>query len=223
MNRRRKPSRYSRYISNANKTLQTAHKALQVANQVKQLVNVEFKSYGAALSAATGYDTPFISNMSTIAQGDGPNDRDGNSVKLQSLDIRGWLTYYGGQSPCRIMVVQSTDGTNLSDITTLLDADLSNVYSLAFRDLNNTQNFKVLYDRVFDMDNIQMFDKSFNIHIDFKKTRPGVKKHITWTQADTAGTSFTGGQLYIVAISNITDAANACGFSYQSRIRYTDN
>lgn len=208
------------------KKMSDGQKALKLVKKISVELKPEVKYFETSDSAQCGYDSPQINLISQIVRGDDYDDRTGIVVRPQKLNVRYIISSQDGSNSyaVRVMVVQSLAGANLTAMNTLLDPILSNRWDLAFRDKNNTDQFRMLYDKVFvsgvnnSLDNEYIFR---TINLDFSKLR-GAKKTIKWQEGDTTGGSFVHGQLYLVFITNQTDAAGAPVCSYQTRLTYTD-
>lgn len=128
-----------------------AKKALVIARGVKRLLNVEIKNHDIARQTSIALSqTPVISQLTNIAQGDTTNTRDGSQCKMVGFNINYFLQTSATvpRTIVRIMFVLDkqtnqaiyTAGDLLNDVTVV-----DNIVTP--RNLNNKHRFVVLYDR----------------------------------------------------------------------------
>lgn len=188
-----------------------AYKALRLARKVANAVNIEYK-INDTLANGTTFD--YAGTMVTVnnpAQGSTDVTRIGDSIKCQNLMLRFLLTRGAGDSTGRVIVFwddqnQISTGANLLEVTGTASSVLSpKLYDARFRS-------KVLYDKVFVMDQVNQstWDENVQIKID---------QH---TQFNAGSTTINTGALKVLFISNIT-GANIPTVNYYSRLSFTDN
>ena len=91
-----KRRRYSRRrpYARAHSALSAASKALTVAYGVKKLINVERKAHTLNITTSPATAGSVI-GLSQIAQGDTFGERNGNSILVKSIQLRGHFTTTG--------------------------------------------------------------------------------------------------------------------------------
>lgn len=196
-------------------TYTVASKALSIAKQVKGLINVEWKHLDTTV-AANLTNTPTINYLTKIAQGDGESSRDGNSVKLKSLQFRYQITGNSSAEATYARIIVGIDklhsGTDVTAAGTSDNSLLTAQTNTATRDLANKKRFIILYDRVHSISNtskevlFRQYFKKFNMKVEFN----GVNN-----------TDMRSNHLFIVAFSDL--AANYPSWRYNTRIRFLDN
>lgn len=208
--RKGKRKNYIFYRRLKNKTYWMAKKALA-------LTNPEFKLHNFQQTANTINTSGTIDTISLIAQGDTDTTRDGNSIKITRMHIRGFIKQdaVATQTMIRMMVVldRQTNGAqfSMSDLiadTTAGDAIVSPLV------INNKFRFRVLVDRVYHMSSESSTIIKFNI---FRKM--GMKMRYSANAA--AITSCPSKSIAVVFISD--EATNSPTVTYFSRLRYLDN
>lgn len=189
----------------------TAQKALSVALAAKSMLNVEHKFYDSSIGVAAD-DTYSSLALTNPAQGDTTQTRDGNSIKLTSLYITGDIelqTTYTPRDRVRCVLVHSLHGNSPSWTSVFLDDDVNSM-----RNLNNTHDFKVLWDRTYnlstyggdDVKTLKCF-KKFNNH------------HVKW---DAGTVNARNGHLYFLYLGGHTGSA-ATHVDFKARARFIDN
>lgn len=215
-------SRFKR-VANAVKSgvnlASTAMKAYKIAKSVAAVINVEKKYFDVTASAAIS-STAVITPLSLITQGDSYNNRDGNSVKLQSHFIRFHflLNAASNNSTIRFMVVQDREYPNGTAVAIgqLIENTSGGATSIVSPALHTTgRRFNVLLDKQVMLSTgsewCNVYEQYLPIgnHIHYSDTNPN-------TTTDTRE-----GQLYVVLFSDQT--TNTPTVTYYSRLRFVDN
>lgn len=192
--------------------LNTAQKALNVALATKRLLNVEHKVYALA-NSPTISTTGSITNLSGISQGDGAGNRDGDSIKVTSFNLRFRLTAHASSTNTSVRMIifrgKSEHGKTFS-ISELLQSTV--VYSEKARD--ERYNTKILFDKVFDIPygtNKMVVSRNMT----FRKI---MNPHINY---DSATTTVENGGFYLLLLS--TEATNTPTLDYRAVTHYLDN
>lgn len=202
--------------STFDKVMSVASTALKVANFVRGIVNAEFK-YADLNLVPTNVDFNGITgNFHNIVQGTTSQTRNGDTIKLSSLQIRGTLQSAStatGPVFVRFILVQ---GIKEQGAAPVLDNILTTVGTAAvinsLREVNPESNYKVLMDKTFRMNiGTDNQNKAIEIYI-----RP--KHHIKY---NTGTVNAASGGLYYFFVSNVS--ANLPSVQFQSRIRFIDN
>lgn len=149
--RRRGGKRYNRKWFNTNKF--TPSRAYELAKQaakdiwyIKGLVNSEMMHADYAYGPGTNIpNTGFITNITALSQGDGPNNRTGNSVLLRNLSYRFKLdinTSVTSNTTILMMLVKDTqtEADGIPAVTTILQS--STTWSLM--NLLTAGRFKII-------------------------------------------------------------------------------
>lgn len=207
-----KESRWSIYGKATKQLAQDAYKGVQM---VKQLVNTEFdfKDTTTGVSPTSGGSMTLLNGMT---QGDTASSREGNSIRMKSLDLRFYLTNNSTavNTNTRVMLVHDKQPNGSTALVTDVLAT-NNVVSP--RNLDNRKRFKVIYDRTFSLStagpsnlNSAFYKKDFN-------------QHVAFYNASNAGTiaDISTGALFLLLLSD--QAVNAPTINYYFRLRFIDN
>jgi hypothetical protein len=214
---RRKPSYLRKGMSYAN----TAVKALRLAQQTAQLLNSEYKYHFLSnTNAETDWDGAIGSLVQGISQGDQAlSQRDGDSIKLKTLMVKGHVHY--GTSPSqttqvvRFMVIHDPAAafTNANQI--LYDTGTAYApYSVLSKD--NNRAFRVLASRVMHI-NSESQPVPFKIILKDLNIR---------SRFDSAASTVSANDLLILIISNEDDLSTTSQkpkITYYSQLTYVDN
>lgn len=195
----------------------TAGTALAVAKGVAALVNSEKKYYD--YSALDNPDSSgSIHHLTSIAEGDDNNQRNGRSIKAVSLGIRGTLQLNAGavDTCCRIILFKDYSSNGVAPTVTdvLQAADVN-----SFLNVNNVGKggrFKILLDK------FVCLSDSGNKKYHMDEFRKKLEDHIRFSGTTGAITSAAQGHYYMLNISDqiITTAP---GFDVKTRVRFYDN
>lgn len=206
-------------------------KALRIATRVASIINVEYKNLDtpitAVLSAATASPLNGFSQffpLTQMAQGDSPNQRNGNSILLKSLMLRHNFTLNAGPPALdhvniRMMLVRwdSASGITSPDIHNILDDPIDALgWVRVFRNIDNVnvRNFKVLWDKRITLDT----DYKSEVTIDkyFK-----LRHHAKFVGSALNQMAF--GHLFMVYMYDNLAASGSFTLNADARLRYIDN
>ncbi len=213
--KKRYNGKYKRYIK---PSMDTAFKALQIALATKRLLNVEKKWHDVDGFNINASQSGTIIQLTNVAQGDTSQTRDGDQLKILSLQLKlfGVRDSVANASLMRVMIVQDSQTNGaiyaLSDL--LEDASVSN-NMLSPANLDNKYRFKIWYDRLHPMiesasNAIKVINKFFN---------KAVK--IRFDNESAVISSLTSNSLSLVVICR--QSTNVPTFTHWCRIRYVDN
>jgi len=212
-------------LKNPAATASMAAKALSMAKFLASVINVEHKFKDTVYSRTAIYSTAVITHISGIAQGDGQNARNGDSVKLSSVNLRGLITVGSTIAPTstvnirtvRVMLINDkvSDGAPPS-LTDILDnSTLPNVYARYNPD-NAGGRFRVLYDK-------RIVVSATTNCVRFNCYRK-LKHHLKFTGGASSQTDASIGHLYVLLVSDDNSIdTNTPEVEFNSCIRYIDN
>lgn len=210
----RSSRRYARRRGYNMPNYKTAARALQVALATKKLLNVEYKVHNQQITnSPTG--AGLVSFMlSGLTQGDGTTSREGNSIKITSLQVRGEVTSTVAAQNVRYMIIKDTmnQGVSPGIAAILQNADPEGMYNV----LSQPGRFQVLWDKTFDLSGtVGPTRKSF--HWVYK----GPDFHVKWNGSGGTNTDVRANAIYMIAIQSgsATDPTNNIRF----RARFIDN
>lgn len=200
--------------------IETAAKALAMAKYVASLVNVEHKFKDVTYANSTISSTPTMTFISGTSQGDGQyGSRNGDSVKLSSVSLRGLVTLNGGTAAKQVRVILindlSSNGVVPNYYEVLDNSVFSNVYARYNPDFAGSR-FKILYDKRFLLD-ATMQSKTFNF---YRK----LVHHLKYKgSGDTVANASTGHLFVMVVSDDSPDGTNDPRVEFNTCIRYIDN
>lgn len=209
-NYRRKPWYKKKYSVG-----EIAGKALSGVNYLRTLVNAEVKTYDSTLAAQSLDYNGHIYNLTAIPQGDTEQSRDGNSIFLKSIFIRGLITANTVTENNTVRVIIFRDTMNLGSSPTIgeiLESTGSNIATLSPLNHDSHGRFQILWTKFFT------FSNNGNTAQVWKAYLP-IRKHVKYT--GTLGTDEHKGQIYILLLSN-TNVNHPQG-NYQARVSFYDN
>lgn len=221
---RRKRPQYRRKANGGSGYLATAGKALAVAYSVKKLLNVEKKFVDNSLQTTLGHDAPVIQLLNGVAQGDGDQTRDGNSIKMLYAQVHGQMTNLtASDRTVRIMVVQQRDTNGTAPVISDILADSASAYTpLSFFQRNTIHKFNVLYDKRISLTDVAS-DKAlrqFNINIPFNGD------HSSKVRFDNSGATIADiskNSVYLIVTSDNVVASLPPTLTMRSRVTFLDN
>ncbi len=190
--------RYAKRSSYYNKTAKdTAVQALKTAQAVKSLLNVEIKAFDRSVSASVS-DSGAIVPLANILQGDGNASRDGNSVKLVSMQLRSRVDQNTSASTLstgfRWMIVRDMDNQGEVPAVTDILESASIISNLNITDY--PRRFKVIADKMFTMNKDITTGKNAKVWSTYKK----LNFHLKFS---TAGTNdYKDNALFILYLSD---------------------
>jgi len=217
-------------------------KAWEGLLRIKRLINVEEKMFDATAAAQSVNYSGVIDNLSNVAEGSDYNNRNGNSILVQRLHLKGAFTLNTGASApgsvvCRLMVLRDMLHNSTTDPTPaqVLEVTASGtaVYSplLHFHDGNAAaRRFRVLHDKNYvinanfattvaatvsgSVDILGGNTVQFDVNVD-------VGAHTLFQSTAGADASDWVGGLYIFYISSVNSTTPT--ITYYSRLYFTDN
>lgn len=193
----------------------------------------DVESVDDAFSTTWAPMEPATTNLTAVMQGDGESNRDGRKYAIKSIHIRGWVgvpaieaqTAPISDQVCRIALVwdTQTNGAQLT-ATSVFDGGLTEDLH-AFRNLQFTKRFKVLWDKTFKVPvgtanmaqgGIDLFAHALiRIPFKFNKTfKTPISVTMSGTSADIANVTDNSIHMIGVGTHSTTD------LTYQCRIRF---
>lgn len=119
--------------------------------QVKDIIKVrqELKFFPASKSGVAVSTTPTIDDLSAIPQGSTDNDRDGDRVRLETLELRGVLINADVTNHYRIVVFSWFPNSTPVAGNILLNGPSGNVDAFSCYSHDNRQLYKILWDKFY--------------------------------------------------------------------------
>lgn len=218
-NRRRRVARRSGWPGRIARGAGYALAAYRMAKHIKGLINVEKKFYDVT-ATGTQSSTATVVNLSNIAEGNDYNQRDGNSILLQSIQGRFILQMNAAatQTLFRCIIFQDMDqrGTDPT-VSDILETTSNPGYFTSPLLHYVNRRFKIHRDWSFVLDSAKATTKEWRLYKPFFNG----KNHIKYQSTAGADGSNWEGALYMMVFSS--EATNLPTFTYNVRLRYTDN
>lgn len=194
--------------------LQMARKAFGYARWLRTMLNVEKKKHDAQVNTTIG-TTGNVQILSGIAQGDGIGNREGNSIKVNSLYLRGALTIHGSAtaSICRIMLVR--DKQQIGDTEPALSDVLQSVDHTSPLNSATVGRFKIMWDKTY------VLKQTTNTTIFFKKYFKLARSRLHCRFNAGAATDLQKNHLYLMIVTS--EATNLPAVVIDSRLGFIDN
>lgn len=127
----------------------TAAKALSTALAVKKLLNVEYKHYDQAGTAAPPTAGQVILFDNGMLQGDSTTQREGNSILVKSLQFKGRFISTVNAQQVRVLMVQDTDNQGAAPaVTDILSAADPNAF---YNVIDYPGRFRILGDKTVNL------------------------------------------------------------------------
>lgn len=196
--------------------LEKANRALALVNNVRRFINVEVKYHDTTGTTVAIPATGTIIGLSDMAQGDGIQNRDGDSVKLLNNVFRATLiedtvSAYGTQIRLILFRGKQENGSGFS-ATDILES------ATVISPKNYSERFRTKI----------LMDKTYSLNASESSTTYQPTKQVNWVnklighvEYATASTSIESGGLYLLMLSNQT--VNTPSINYHNRLTFTDN
>lgn len=193
------------------KVARTAYNGYRLARKLANAVNIEYK-FSDTTANASPDQSGILYTLNDMAQGDSDSTRDGDSVKIQNLVIRGSMNKGASatNSWCRMLIFWDKD--NLVTAATDILENYMGSATAPFAPKNHDRRFqtRVLYDKVFSLD-------ASNSARNFEQVIK-IDQHTNYNEGTT---TIYRGALKLLFISN--ESVNYPFVQYIARISYTDN
>lgn len=184
-------------------------KALKIASKVAAVVNTEYKYFDGGASAAALSNAGIYYALCNPPQGITAITRNGDSIKVKTLTIRGLLQLTGALAEETRVVIYWDNENTVNTGTQLLSNAGSALVTMSTKQEDYRYQTKVLYDQTFKM------TANYPLH-KFEKTIK-IDRHVHWVQNTT---NIKNGCLCMMVFAQ--NAANTA-FSFISRTSYVDN
>lgn len=194
----------------------TAMKALTIANGLKMLVNVEQKLFPYAFSLSVDNVSSNCFNMVPIPVGTGNGNRIGDSLKLQSLHLQGYITKSSVPITTRVRIILFSGKSERGLGYTIFNDILEQIGTQPL--IDGVKHTEAFYDTKFLMDKVYTLDTAqrniINLEWKFK-----LRWHVNY---ETAATTIDNGGLYLAMISDQTGTSKPF-VNVTYGIKYTDD
>lgn len=190
-----------------------AKKAFDGVMYMKNLINSEQKQFTQQNAAVSQTYNGNVIQLTNITQGDTTSSREGRSIFINYIQLRGVFTKGSGNDVLRYMVIRDKMGTGTAPaVDQVLQTIGTSLAPFAPLDTSFAGRFQILDTGMvtFSADHPTFVYKKFI----------RLNKHCKWqTTADGGGT--LDGHIYWVSLSNA--ASSSCSVEFVSRIGFRDN
>lgn len=212
----------TRFMKPVQKANYVARKAFIGVKRLRGLVNAERKQFDLIVSASSISSLGGISNLCLVPVGDDVGQRNGRSIYLRNIAIRGMIEMHTTPTQqnnfVRIILFRDNNdvgvaalGPAVSDYLTTTGTGnvITSPYNLA-----NIGRFYTLYDRTFRLTDAAITAVPFKI---FRK----MNIHVKYSSTATDGVGKN--QHYLLMVSSEVSGSNVPTVAFTSRISYYDN
>lgn len=190
-------------------------------NEIRKLINVEEK-YIDNYSILTPTFTGLPVYINALAQGDDVTMREGDSIKVQTIEMSGFVQWNTGvnHNLARIMVFRdmANEGVLPAASDVLANAGGGSAVVCPYNFINYKEvnkRFSILYDELISVD-------AGTVAAPFRFQLP-LNKHIYFRGASAVVTDAGFGSLFVLALSNQAAAGTAPTVNFATRVVFTDN
>lgn len=185
-------------------------------NEIRKLINIETKIVETIGSTTTQADTTgVVVPLTQMEQGlDYINNRVGDSIKLQKIEIRYRMTINSSTTNTQVRVILFRDLDGYGTAPTIADV-LQTVSILSPENFLKKDRFSILYDELVTLDAGGDSSAVGDIHIPHEG-------HVKYLGSTSAAASNGKGSVYFLVLSNET-SVNSPFFAHHERVYFTDD
>lgn len=189
-------------------------------NEIRKFINIETKFIDTVQGAATQDATGNVYCISQVAQGLTSATRVGDSVRIQSIEVRGHVLANSAatNTTVRLIIFRDLDGYGTAPATAdILEGVGTTMAPFSPEKFNKRERFSILYDQMLMVQGGTTQGLA-GTPFYFQTTHQG---HILYL-AETAATASNGkGSVYVMCLSN--EATNTPTLRFSSRVLFTDD
>lgn len=211
-NRSRTARRSVPWYNRKYSTYELATKAYKAGKYLATMINAEKKKFDFT-STVNQSTTESVHYLNALAQGDTDASRDGNSVLMNTVSIRGTVSYNSaGATAQRVRIVLLQDKQQISDTVPTYTSVFETSSVIAPLNSDFVGRYNILYDKVFSLNASFGFQRQFS----FGKY---LNQHARFNGPLSSDIQRNG--LYLMVISD--QATNGPEVDLYSRLNYYDN
>jgi len=189
-----------------------ASSAWKGVKYLKTLVNSEKHKNDVGPASINVDTTGTVVHLTAIAQGDGSNQRTGNSILLSGCSVKLQIALHASATVSALRVILFQDKQQVADGTPAISDVLNSVSTMAHLNANNIGRFNILMDK---MVMLGVGSNTTKVIQEYFK----IQKHVRYN--GTATTDIQKNGLYIMFLS--TEPTNVVLVSYGIRVSWHDN
>jgi hypothetical protein len=189
-------------------------------NEIRKLINIETKFVDTGSSGSVDYSGTMLC-VSQLAQGLTSTDRVGDSIKLQTIELRLLLAASATSTNTivRVIMFRDLDGAGTAPTpANVLETVGSSHAPLSPYKFNRRDRFGLLFDEVVTLQSVLATGLSSTV-IAWKVPHEG---HVKYLGTTAASASDGKGSVYLLLVSDLT-ASNLPTFRSYARLEYTDD
>jgi hypothetical protein len=194
--------------------MSTAGKALSIALGVKKLLNVERKTHDTTHSYTPSSAAGSIALLNGVSQGDTAYSRDGGSVKMLNVNVKGSLNINGSATTTIVRAMLLYKKDNAGTAPTVADILGSGWTIDSHYAKDNIHRYQVLFDRRYDLDQAAKNQILFNIN------KP-MRLKVRYSGTGTSTSDIEKNGLYFILVSD--EATNTPSVVFKGRVTFIDN
>lgn len=208
-----KVSRRRRRPTFGRKFFNTADRALKTALHVKKLLNVEYKVTDIVETTQAVDSSGVLISLNNNAQGNGAQQRSGNSVLNKTLQLKYYCTQHASATNTFVRLVLLLDKSPNGTVTTINDI-FSETRITGHLDIEHMHRYRILSEQLISL------NASSHDNVIGKKFHQ-LKFHTKYEGSDSTENGIEKNQLLLYMISN--EATNTPSVHYSTRLRFIDN
>lgn len=211
--------KFSRFMTGAGKVANVALKAMAIAKGVAALVNVEKKFIDLTQATPTAWNSGVILPLSLMAEGSGPSQRIGLSVRATSIQANLTIAINASSLPpngdinARVMIFEDKFSNGVLALPAELFVDPTTPTSLL--NINFGKRFRIVSDNRVCITYNALLTSQVTV---YKK----LNHHLKFSGNGATIGDVLSGALFMVIIHDAS-STNAPLVSYSTRFRYIDN
>lgn len=214
--RTRRKKRYAKTVGGLNARVDRCRRAIKALKKMREIKATSYATTGLVAMTMNGTTTGHIHitgtgiNAPTVGTGD--TNRIGDEIRLSSLVAK--LNTYGPvvNTKFRIVIAWSKHPGMIAT-SVLQSANMVNNYStIALRNFDKRKHIKVLYDKVFQVNQGHIETRTHNIYLRLGKRR---------VQYSAGGTTINEGELHMFLIMD--DSGQTVNYSLTTRLNFYDD
>ncbi len=214
----RRPYPRPTYRSCGKMVMGDAAKALKLAKYVKGLVNVEYKQINVQSTNVSIGTSAVHNELTNLLQGHEDTQRDGNSIRLKSIHIKGFIKTITSSSKNVVRLVVVLDKQTNQAQAAFSDIFFDNSAGdavISDRNIDNTRRFTLLWDKVIVLEaSSSAGTRYFNF---YKKLNMPIRYDGNANDI----TDLTQNSLQFIQVSDTVSSTPI--ITFHARLRYLDN
>lgn len=174
---------------------------------LRAIVNSEVMVIDVAYTATTSANSPLVTHLNPITQGDGISQRTGQSCLMSNIHLKELVSTAAAGALCREVLIM--DRQQISDTAPSWTDVFESASPFSYYNKNTKGRFQILEDKTYILNQVQ------NSHR-YRSVGRKLQKHATYN--GTAGTDIQKNGIYKLFISDAV-----CSVNFNGRLTFHDN